>query len=925
MRQSPDFARIALRPLLLVVAVAMVWPACTNGPGPTEPATVIDDSDGDGFADVDEVGGSPATDPNDADDHPGNVKNADGDGCSDYEETTIEGACNNDPLVPETVSIAGSLRIGASSVIDGDTNDPTNAVVPNNAESAANTQPVPNPSTIGGYVGTIGGGIDVHDVYRVQLAAGQAATLLLADPVSNDFDLWLYTESGTPVDSSEGFGSAEAVTATVGGTYLVEVYGYSVEAAGDPGGLYTLLIGTNSPAAAGIRGGPRLSSLHEFVEGEVLVRYRDGAARAAKGASRDGIELRVLNRAEDSGGVERAQLTGARGVHLGGAATPAPGRWLLRGHSATIAAIKTLARRPEVEYAEPNYIHRAFAAPNDEFYPLQWHYDQLRLPAAWEVTTGSPDVIVAVVDTGVVLAHPDLQGRLVDGYDFISDATTSLDGDGADPDANDPGDQSSPGGASSFHGTHVSGTIAASSDNTIGVAGVAWDARVMPLRVLGKGGTGTTFDIFEAIRYAAGLSNVSGLLPAQPADIINLSLGGPGISQTYQDVIDAVRTAGVIVIAAAGNEAVNADGYSPAGLAGVVTVSAVDANAAATYYTNFGSSVAVAAPGGDAGADLDFDGWPDGIHSTLGVDGGGFTYGLLQGTSMACPHVAGVVALMKALHPQMTPNDLDLLLAGEHPGTAIAIVDDIGDPGKDGQYGYGLMNALGAVRAASELAGGTAADVPFLQVAPQDLNFGSELSSADVAVSNAGGGTLEVAATAADAWLSVEPGAGGAGSYVVSVDRAGLGDGVYLSSVAFNSNGGSAVVAVRMTVGTTAATGGDIGTVYVLLVNSNELTPVAQYNAVAANGYAFAMGSVPAGEYLLFAGTDMDNDMFIDNLGEAVGGYPALSQPEPITADENRTGISFAVNFSVNVQTPALGARITAPAGGRTPALHRAR
>ena len=224
----------------------------------------------------------------------------------------------------------------------------------------------------------------------------------------------------------------------------------------------------------------------------------------------------------------------------------------------------------------------------------------------------------------------------------------SLDGDGIDSDPEDPGDEME--GRSSFHGTHVTGTIGAATNNAIGVAGIARNCKIMPLRVLGNGG-GLASDIREAIKYAAGLRNGSGKLPSKRADIINMSLGGSSRSDLDQQVINDARNAGVIIIAAAGNYASNAPMY-PAAYNGVISVSAVGADKQLAPYSNYGNTIDIAAPGGNMSRDYDGDGHLDGVLSTGGNDASGpiqMVYNFKQGTSMAAPHVAGVVALMKSL------------------------------------------------------------------------------------------------------------------------------------------------------------------------------------------------------------------------------------------------------------------------------------
>lgn len=325
--------------------------------------------------------------------------------------------------------------------------------------------------------------------------------------------------------------------------------------------------------------------------------------------------------------------------------------------------------RADVVVAEPDRIRTIDRVPNDPGYANQWHYRTptstvfgANLPPAWDRTTGSPSVTVAVLDTGK-LDHVDLQGQYLPGYDFISNASVGNDGNLRDSNPNDPGDwitsteaasgffAGCPVRNSSWHGTHVAGTIAARTDNGVGVAGVAWNAKILPVRVLGKCG-GYDSDIIDGLRWAAGLT-VSGVpTNPNPAKILNLSLGGSGACSTsWQNAINAVTAAGSTVVISAGNSNVNASNASPGNCNGVITVAASGSTGSKASYSNFGTTVEITAPGGDSVGS-------GGVLSTLNTGTQGPVadgYAYYQGTSMAAPHVAGAAALVLSLRPSTTP------------------------------------------------------------------------------------------------------------------------------------------------------------------------------------------------------------------------------------------------------------------------------
>ncbi len=334
-----------------------------------------------------------------------------------------------------------------------------------------------------------------------------------------------------------------------------------------------------------------------------------------------------------------------------------------------------LSALPEVEYAEPDYILQPMLVPNDPQYNSQWHYYEtygINLPQAWNITTGNASTVVAVIDTGH-RPHVDLASRIVGGYDFISDVQVANDGNGRDSNPQDPGDwitaaESSSGyfagcpvSNSSWHGTHVAGTIGAVTNNNNGVAGVNWQAKLLTVRVLGKCG-GSTSDIADGMRWAAGLPVTGVPTNLNPAKVLNLSLGGSSSTcpATFQSAINAVNAAGSIVVVAAGNSNTNASGATPANCNGVITVGATNRSGVRASYSNYGSVVDVSAPGGQTSPTAS-----NGVLSTLNA---GTTtpaadnYVFYQGTSMAAPHVAGVVSLMVGLNPSLTSSQVETIL-----------------------------------------------------------------------------------------------------------------------------------------------------------------------------------------------------------------------------------------------------------------------
>jgi serine protease len=830
---------------------------------------------------------------------------------------------------PGPFDVSGTIVAAAGQFVDSDVNDVFTTPVSNN--TSLDAQVIPVPATVGGYANLPGFGPpgnsqllgDDVDLYSASLLAGQGISLLLGDPNQiADLDLVLFDPNGSVVAFSATLDQVEQVVVPFSGDFFIGVFPYD-----DPNfpfdvaaSTYVLSVGQTAGGTAA--GGVNIND--EFVAGQVIVRPKVAPhiRKTSLGAPASSFEgrfaMRAVAGAESCGmlfelGRDEAELEHTFET-LGAAAQRRTLHARLPGLDAearrrldTILAVKALRRRSDVETADLNYIRRATLTPNDVFYGFQWHYPLISAPAAWDVTTGDPNTIVAVVDTGILLNHPDLQGQLIAGYDFIADPNRSLDGDGIDADPNDPGDLSQNGTSSSFHGTHVAGTIGAATNNATGVAGVAWDVSIMPIRALGLGGSGTSFDIQQGVLYTARLPNASATLPPARADILNLSLGGGGGSPTEQAIYTQVRNEGVIIIAAAGNDNSPVPSY-PASYNGVVSVSAVDLNKNKAPYSNFGSTVDVAAPGGDTSVDLNGDTYADGVLSPLADDSGGnliFSYVFYQGTSMAAPHVAGVAALMKAENPALTPADFDMFLAGG------ALTDDLGAAGRDDIFGHGLINALKAVTAA----GGTPLDFPILSVTPTSFGFGATLTESTLQVENAGGGTLEISSVTEDSggWLSVAADSvdgDGLGTYSVTVDRAGLTAGTYNATITVSSTSGNQDVPVSMSVaGPGVPTLPDAGFHFLLLIDAATSTIIDQANIPATAGtYPFTFTDVSEGEYLLVGGTDLDNDGVICDGGEACASFPTLDLPEPVVVQQDLSGLSFVTGFSQSVVGTAAGA-----------------
>ena len=388
------------------------------------------------------------------------------------------------------------------------------------------------------------------------------------------------------------------------------------------------------------------SPQRDYAEGEIIVKFRKGVD--SREASRlllaqGGEELSVSRR----GGFRRISVPEGSSMEQ---------------------ALEFYRNNPEVEYAEPNYIYHAYMTPNDPYYTYQWHFPSISMGPAWDESTGS-GVLVGIIDTGVAYEDygsyqqaPDLANTsFVAGYDFVNN----------DSHAND--DQA--------HGTHVCGTVAQSTNNSLGVAGTAFNCTIMPIKVLDSNGSGYITDIADGIYYAAD----------NGCQVINMSLGGSSGSTTLQNAVQYAYNAGVTIVCAAGNAGTSSPQY-PAAYSECISVSAVRYDNTITDYSCYGSTIDICAPGGDVSVDQNGDGYGDGVLQQTFASGSptSFGYYFYEGTSMASPHVAGVAAMViAAAGGSMSPAEVRNVLE--------STATDLGASGWDQYYGYGKVNAYDAV------------------------------------------------------------------------------------------------------------------------------------------------------------------------------------------------------------------------------------
>lgn len=653
-----------------------------------------------------------------------------------------------------------------------------------------------------------------------------------AQPVATATATYTATVSGSPATVSAGQTAAVTVT-------------YASGNGGGGGGTGGDITGTVSIVSAA-------ETAADFVPGEVIVKFRPGVRAQAL----DGLRpLRDL------------ALTGTRLYELSGL-SPQSGD----AREATLRGVAALAARSDVVYAHPNYLLEPYAEPNDPLYPQQWHLPAINLPAAWDRTTGSAEVTVAVIDSGIVPSHPDLAPKLLPGYDFVGDGAASGDGDGRDGDPTDP--------AGSFHGSHVAGTVAAATDNGVGVAGVSWGSRLLPTRVLGPD-SGTLADAIDGILWSVGESVPGVPENPNPADVLNLSLGGPFLcsdAPAFQDAFDRANAAGATVVVAAGNDDSDASFFTPASCGGVITVGATTLRNERAPYSNYGPRIDIMAPGGNLDEDADGDGFPDGVLSTIfDPTTGENTYAYFQGTSMASPHIAGVAALMKSVRPDLTTAEVrDVLQRTATPLTAASCAEGCG---------AGLVDAAAALEA---LSAPVTPDFA-LSLSPATVSLtGGGNAAVTVFVARSGGFAEEVAFSVSGAptglSASFAPPATGGDSTTLTLSAEADLSGTYTLQVQGVGGGVSRAVPLRVVLETSTPepvadiAGTVVGACY--FVNNTCDPTLSRFVQISGSGTSapYALTGLGATPYFVAAFKDGNNDGDLDDEGDYAGVAPQNGQ-----------------------------------------------
>ena len=793
-------------------------------------------------------------------------------------------------------SIAGSISTPDNLTTDSDLNDERAPEIPNNLFAEA--QRINGFAAVQGFVsasvtsidqGRFAERTDKEDIFFTHLEKSQTLALRGAptdkDVTLFDLDLELFKESEAqdglanivPVGKSYNAGAQEQIAVPETGRYYIRVL------AKEGAGTYAL------ETQAASSGSLMSLGLSSFVEQQAII-------------SLDNSDKRLRTQAAPLGGsvnhfsLDRASLLSIDPEHLPNlspadlelaAINPEGMEELL-----TLRRIKELSLRADVRIAEPNYLRKPMLLSGEPLEQYQWVHERINLHQAWEITTGGPsvlsdgtikNVIVAVLDSGIQSTHEEFTGKLVPGYDFVSDASLAVDGTGRD---DDPADSA----LFSWHGTSVASVLAANAQNGLGMAGVSWGAKIMPLAVVGKDESHPDYDVIEAIRYAAGMENLSGSIPDQPADIINMSFGDLAFSASLLEAVDAARGAGIVLVASSGNEYSNVVNY-PASYHGVISVGATNFQGSKADYSTFNEYVDVVAPVGvstlfQGATDLSLDGYLDGIMRVDGSPTGyilsgdkpsGYSPG--EGTSFSAPVVSGVIALMKSVYPKLSPAEVDSLLASG------ALTNDVGPDGRDPYFGHGIIDAFKAVSIAQQIAAdpaNIAPKVPDYRVSDRELKFTQNAIAGELSISNSTEYGSIVSVTSDQSWLSIEQIIEELDPadeivlpivtrYRLSVDTRDLFDTAYSATISVTDSEGTVqYIGVSLELQNIDGQQFD-APMYVQFYNGNGLANQVDAQAVGQGIWSYQVEGLLPGAYEVVVQSDLDKNAQLCSVGELCG------------------------------------------------------
>ncbi|MCQ8184833.1 S8 family serine peptidase [Parvularcula maris] len=829
------------------------------------------------------------------------------------------------PPPAETFVITGQGFADPKLVADSDTNYAGGGGSGLSNNSPGTAQAISSEAEIRGWIycngvanpGGCQAGSDEEDFYRAELKAGQRISLEIADFDPDrtnqlDLDLYLYDDGGELVTFSYAFASKiEQIIVPQDGSYFIRANAFAGRS------NYILTVSppatTGPPSQSAVRldtmAADRLTVLRdEALSLSPRLRRADRSALNAARGRKGGARQLYLDPAERGEADDSERIVSTR--YLTEARRKALGAEGLRRYEAKLALLRevktanTAAQREVLQtYAYPR-LHSVDPPPNPD---LQWNLGAVRWQQALEEIElrepgGVRRPLIAVLDSGVLSSHPKIAPVLVDARDFVPDF---IDGDDFDAEAEEIVDLNDADNDEcfSYHGTHVASIATAPREggpiNGTDMVGGAPFADLMMLKLgysIGEQCGLIVGDVPAAIRYAAGLPNVSGELPPRRADVINMSFGGDGPDAATRQAIAEAVAAGVIVVASGGNDGdqPNAtDPNYPAALPDVIAVAATDFSDNRAPYSSFYPQIELAAPGGDNRNDSNTDGRSDGIIGAIGRVNNARTsvlprFGLYQGTSMASPMAAAGFALMKAVYPELTSEQAHRLIEEG------LLTDDIGAPGRDNGTGFGLVNYEKMVETAFALRDGTLNLRPSFRAEPAAIDFGNIGTEVVLTISRLGEPSFSITNVVVElltpsapvgpaAPISVD--AQGFGTYAVQVDRQGLEAGSYTGTVFIEtSDGQSKTVPIAFEVAASSLEAEtDTARVQLQLLEEGGGFRTVQSFSFGGAGQYFDILDVEAGTYRLLFSTDMDGDLGVCDPGELGGTFPGGPCDSPET------------------------------------------